>query len=1415
MKLTLHTLQGEELFECNVDVSSSQDWSLMADNKLSITFQLEHCVNLTPGSYVDYDGVRFYLLKEFKPTEIDSATWSYNLTLFDAASWMSVTVPVNLLDGKNNPTFIYTASLREHASIIVANLNRRMNTDQWKVGNIIDSSNITVKYDGRYCSAILQELVDDQDAEWWVDGMTLNIGRAEFGEAVELGYGNGLLGNIVCDQADNMRSYAYLYPLGSTRNIDPTKYGYERLQLPNGQMYVDMSETGIAELVEERAFAGIFPRYEGAVTSVRSRAATSDNGEEFIIYYISDSDIPFNPNNYKMPGLVPNITFLSGELMGQDFEVNYDADAHEFEIITRWTSDNVTQLPGGLLTPAVGDEYVVWNITMPDEYYPMAEREFLEAAQKFADNSEKDISIYKANLDYIEVQERGLQLRPGQRVRLISSEYFPDKGYYDSRITRMTRKLWYPDEVTIDVSAVRVIGSLSRIESSLSKAESRVSQLSVSIPAIIKSTDNSLPTDSSVYTSLRIDREYLSRRKGGVMDGPLFIGNTLSSASWTGSKGFAFSKLPDGVSYRGDIDEFHAKELFAETFYIAGIPFRKTANGSLFIDANVVFGGGVTMYGTDSTPAPSIFDGLPIDNQTLQWQETENGKILVAVGGGSGGGGVADSVAWANVVGKPTWITNSKPTYNYSEIQGTPDLSVYALASAIPTNNNQLTNGAGYITASALIGYATQTFVNTAINGAKEWVEEQQYLTEITSGMIESVLGYQPYDGDTNRLGFLTSSALNGYATQSWVNTALAGYLPLSGGAINGNLNIGSADNNNYYYLKFSRYNHALRINNTDAGGYISFGDNTNGSFTVEKTLEIGDKGFRYSSDGGNTYKDILHSGNYSDYTFGWESAYSKDLNGVYNAILSGGSFLNAPNGLQYGALLTLPYRKVTGNQNQDFATQIYVPNGDYNGCAIYWRGALSNQWQAWRVLLDSSNYSNYALPKDGTAASATKLATPRTIWGKSFDGTGNVTGDMSGVGKFSANDNGYLTDISNGDIAISLPVRVTGGWEKGLEYKHLSNEAAFGYLAGAYGVGTTLSYYFYGGGYGTGSHAMRLYDANNNYKAVFNGNVTAPTFTGNLVGNADSATKLATPRTIWGHSFDGTGDVSGAFNNILNAYRGSSTTAYLHITNVYADVDYISMYVSNLDNSRTDRPLVLQNGYGNVGIGGTTASEKLHVHGNTQITGNLIFDTESETLILRKLNSTGKTAIFTQVNSSDHLLIGQGIAKAGKNTYIYGNEMIFAYGTAGSSSSAAMHIYSNGNVSIGGTTANAKLHVYGNLLTEGGITMYSQRSLKNILSYDGLSLEQLSVIKPIKFTWKDGRDNRYHVGGVADDMATVVPEVVYSANDFLTMDYGNAGFYVAASLIKPVLDHEQRIKILEQENKALRKEINQLKQAS
>ena len=92
---------------------------------------------------------------------------------------------------------------------------------------------------------------------------------------------------------------------------------------------------------------------------------------------------------------------------------------------------------------------------------------------------------------------------------------------------------------------------------------------------------------------------------------------------------------------------------------------------------------------------PSIYDGLVIDNQTIYWEEIkeevgtdEEGnpiyqttKVLKAKGGGSGGGGVADSVHWDNIEGKPdlSQYVTSDALENYLPLTGgtlTGDLNI-------------------------------------------------------------------------------------------------------------------------------------------------------------------------------------------------------------------------------------------------------------------------------------------------------------------------------------------------------------------------------------------------------------------------------------------------------------------------------------------------------------------------------------------------------------------------------------------------------------------------------------------------------------------------------------------------------------------------------------------------------------------
>jgi hypothetical protein len=91
------------------------------------------------------------------------------------------------------------------------------------------------------------------------------------------------------------------------------------------------------------------------------------------------------------------------------------------------------------------------------------------------------------------------------------------------------------------------------------------------------------------------------------------------------------------------------------------------------LEGDLLVTGGITSFANSSGFTPStIMDGVVVDGTTIIKQD---GKLVV-VGGGSSGG-VADSVAWGNILGKPSWIGYTKPSYSYSEISGTPDLSKY------------------------------------------------------------------------------------------------------------------------------------------------------------------------------------------------------------------------------------------------------------------------------------------------------------------------------------------------------------------------------------------------------------------------------------------------------------------------------------------------------------------------------------------------------------------------------------------------------------------------------------------------------------------------------------------------------------------------------------------------------------------
>ena len=616
MELKIYSKEGNLKLTASPDSNSAATCGIQEESVLSLSFTAFECVTLEVYDYADFLGRRYWILERYQPKMNCDSEWSYSVQLSGVEGLTTQVLMVNP-DDDDNPILTLTAPAREHAALIIANMNRKMGTTEWKVGEVVVSEYIDIEYTGKYASDALSELSSAAGTEWWFDGMTLNISRCEFGEPVPLSYGDGLIGGIERSMADGVKFFTRLFPVGSSRNIDPDRYGHARLQLPDGAKYVEQdTHLGIIEYFEQEAFDAIYPRRIGTVGAVRSEERTSDDGSPFTVWYFTDPDIPFDPNQYEIGGLVKRVTFQTGELRGREFEVNYDSEKKEFEIITQWPYDNDMQLPSEPLVPAPGNEYVLWNLSMPDSYYPAAEQEFKTAVDTFMADSRKDISVFQASTDFTVVDKRNLDLKPGQRIRLGSDKFFPDTGYRDIRIVAISRSVVQPGSMTLKMSDVLSTGRISRIENQISEVTQITRQVSSEFPDIIKSWEETPASDTTLYSSRKSEREFLNKRRGGTVEG---ITRFLKRQQL--DEGFRTSDFASGITgFGAQIDGRGAGEL--ESLFIRR--FLEVPE----LRKNRV---GISVGDDWSAPGAGVIESVDKDQKlvTLKLEEGEIGAVAV------------------------------------------------------------------------------------------------------------------------------------------------------------------------------------------------------------------------------------------------------------------------------------------------------------------------------------------------------------------------------------------------------------------------------------------------------------------------------------------------------------------------------------------------------------------------------------------------------------------------------------------------------------------------------------------------------------------------------------------------------------------------------------------------------------------
>lgn len=452
MELKIYDKQGIVKMTVSPDNSSQWNHEVGVENVVTVNFTTWEFLVLEVGWYILVEGQRFSIKSEYRPKHIHDTKYTYNLKFYGREHDAQDILFCRLNQGEDDleSVFAYDGTPMDFLQKVVANMNRNTDGVVWKAGEAITANRQTINFNGLYCWDALGEIARAFGTEWWMDGEYLNISKCERGESVSLGYGQGLKSGLTQNENTNsVKWFTRLIPVGSSKNIDKNKYGYSTLQLPGREKYIDVNtQYGMKEYREESAFSEIYPHRVGTISSVRSEARIDDQGEEYLIYYVKDTDLPFNPDDYMLPGKVIHMSFNTGNIAGKEFEVNWNNSTEEFEIINQYPEYG-GQLPGGNLIPSSGDRYVLSNIGMPDEYYTIAEEEYRKAVDKYIQEYDIDRSIYSVVTDYIYISKNNISLSLGHRINLISGQYLGNRA---SRITRISRKLNNLSEMTIECS---------------------------------------------------------------------------------------------------------------------------------------------------------------------------------------------------------------------------------------------------------------------------------------------------------------------------------------------------------------------------------------------------------------------------------------------------------------------------------------------------------------------------------------------------------------------------------------------------------------------------------------------------------------------------------------------------------------------------------------------------------------------------------------------------------------------------------------------------------------------------------------------------------------------------------------------------------------------------------------------------
>lgn len=482
--------------------------------------------------------------------------------------------------------------------------------------------------------------------------------------------------------------------------------------------------------------------------------------------------------------------------------------------------------------------------------------------------------------------------------------------------------------------------------------------------------------------------------------------------------------------------------------------------------------------------------------------------------------------------------------------------------------------------------------------------------------------------------------------------------LPLSGGTITGDLTIKKESGESTLILGTNGvvyYNPTIDATTLYNGG--------SGFPALSVKAGLGHPVFRYN------YQDytLLHSGNVGEYAMkSYNNQGAVDYNNVfYNGIqYVSGSSTNTP--VQYGILMSTSI--------SDTSWQLL---GGRINSGLYFRGGSNSGtgWGDWKTIAFTDSDIT------GNAGSATKLQTARTIWGQSFDGTGNVDGylHMSGLDVLHLDESNLWLNYGAADDGKSLRL-----------------------------CGNDVAIY-----YGKSSNFARAMTINSS------GNV--------LIGTTEDSGSIL---SIYSNGSNGRIKIYYSGTEGLNIGQWDGVTNRIES---YGRPLLITSYSNPIKfGFNGDGNAMLINSYGNVGIGTADPQYKLDVNGDISMSNNHFI----------AMRNTAGTALYQLwMTGNDVFFVGRGSVENGHDSVYCGKTIRFSAGNSAWNNSGTFDESGNFHLT-GAVTMASTLNVSGDAHFTGLITADSGIKIGDATITWDASANALKIDGNIYATGKIGAKN-------------------------------------------------------------------------